>query len=224
MNTTTDRSSPDAPSSEAVMALLERAMAMVSALCKPRGTEGARDWIMHIPARPDHDPDIVIGSALRASRNFVAAVRAGWHPAPQAAAEVPSLASAPLPHQDEIARLTADRDAAQAQAARVIECVNREASGYLAQRDEFREMAADIGRTAHRFRKERDAAQATAERLRAALSDLKECVRIDHLDMGGNHRYHLRRNGRELREVLERCDAALEAASDSAKDKETGNG
>ena len=42
----------------------EAASKMVSALCKPRGSEGSREWIMTIPARPDHDPDIVIGSSL----------------------------------------------------------------------------------------------------------------------------------------------------------------
>lgn len=42
----------------------DQALGMVSALCKPRGTEGSREWIMSIPARPDHDPDLVIGAAL----------------------------------------------------------------------------------------------------------------------------------------------------------------
>lgn len=38
---------------------------MVSALCKPRGSAGAREWLMSIPARPDYDPDIVIDRSLR---------------------------------------------------------------------------------------------------------------------------------------------------------------
>ena len=48
-----------------IPAKLEAARQMISALCKPRYTEGHRDWIMSIPARPNHDPDIVIGEALR---------------------------------------------------------------------------------------------------------------------------------------------------------------
>jgi phosphoserine phosphatase len=36
---------------------------MVSALCKPRNTEGSREWIMSIPANPS-DPDLVIATAL----------------------------------------------------------------------------------------------------------------------------------------------------------------
>lgn len=43
---------------------LEKATAMVSALCQPRGTEGHRDWIMSIPVRLDYDPDVVIATAL----------------------------------------------------------------------------------------------------------------------------------------------------------------
>ena len=50
----------------AIRARAEKARDMVSALCKPRNAEGAREWIMHIPARPDHDPDLVIGDALDA--------------------------------------------------------------------------------------------------------------------------------------------------------------
>lgn len=37
---------------------------MVSALCKPKGTVGAREWVMSIPARPTYDPDLVIGDSL----------------------------------------------------------------------------------------------------------------------------------------------------------------
>jgi len=38
---------------------------MICALCRPRGSQGHRDWIMSIPAQPDYDPDLVIGQALR---------------------------------------------------------------------------------------------------------------------------------------------------------------
>ena len=44
---------------------LTKAHELVVALCAPRGTRGAREWIMSIPARPDYDPDIVIGEAIR---------------------------------------------------------------------------------------------------------------------------------------------------------------
>lgn len=49
----------------AVAARLEAARQMVRALCAPRGTDGARYWTMSIPARPDHDPDLVIADSLR---------------------------------------------------------------------------------------------------------------------------------------------------------------
>ena len=39
---------------------LNAAQKMVSDLC-----HGKREWIMSIPARPDYDPDLVIGKALR---------------------------------------------------------------------------------------------------------------------------------------------------------------
>lgn len=44
---------------------LEKAHAMVSALCKRRGDPDAREWLMSIPARPNYDPDLVIGEGLR---------------------------------------------------------------------------------------------------------------------------------------------------------------
>lgn len=47
---------------------IERAEQMVDALCRPRGEPGAREWAMSIPARPDHDPDLVIGDGLGAGR------------------------------------------------------------------------------------------------------------------------------------------------------------
>jgi hypothetical protein len=46
---------------EAVKAAWE----MIRMLCSPRIVEGHRDWVMSIPARPDYDPDLVIGQALR---------------------------------------------------------------------------------------------------------------------------------------------------------------
>lgn len=42
---------------------LDKAVNMVGRLC-----EGSQEWVMHIPARPDKDPDIVISNALHASR------------------------------------------------------------------------------------------------------------------------------------------------------------
>ena len=42
---------------------IEKAEQMVSDLCQRR-----REWIMSIPASPDHDPDLVIADALRAAR------------------------------------------------------------------------------------------------------------------------------------------------------------
>ena len=43
---------------------IDNAIKLVSDLCKPLGSAGAREWIMSIPARPDYDPDIVISDAL----------------------------------------------------------------------------------------------------------------------------------------------------------------
>lgn len=54
---------------------IEAALELVSALCKPRGTPGAREWVMSIPARPDYDPDIVISDALRAASDEIARLR-----------------------------------------------------------------------------------------------------------------------------------------------------
>jgi hypothetical protein len=59
-----------------VLEQIEKAREMVSALCKPRGSEGSREWVMSIPARPDHDPDIVIASALGAARHEIENLRA----------------------------------------------------------------------------------------------------------------------------------------------------
>jgi hypothetical protein len=51
--------------------VIETAMGMVTALCLPRGTEGARNWIMSIPARPDYDPDLVIARGLTAAEKEI---------------------------------------------------------------------------------------------------------------------------------------------------------
>ena len=61
---------------DAVEARIDRAWDMVSALCKPRGREGSREWVMSIPARPNHDPDLVIGVALRDARDLLKRLRA----------------------------------------------------------------------------------------------------------------------------------------------------
>lgn len=49
-------------------AKIQKAMAMVGALCRPRGSANAREWIMSIPAKPDKDPDLVIADGLIAGR------------------------------------------------------------------------------------------------------------------------------------------------------------
>lgn len=48
------------------MERIKRAWDMVLALCKPRGSDGSREWMMSIPARRDYDPDLVIGDGLEA--------------------------------------------------------------------------------------------------------------------------------------------------------------
>lgn len=53
------------------LAKIDAADEMVRALCKVRGESGAREWVMSIPARPDYDPDLVIGDALRAARKAI---------------------------------------------------------------------------------------------------------------------------------------------------------
>lgn len=44
---------------------------MVSALCKPRGSHGAREWIMSIPANEAYDPDLVITDGLMAAEKRI---------------------------------------------------------------------------------------------------------------------------------------------------------
>ena len=39
---------------------------MVHALCQPKNSQRARDWVMSVPARPDYDPDLVIAAGLNA--------------------------------------------------------------------------------------------------------------------------------------------------------------
>lgn len=51
-----------------VLGRIKAAQAMVADLC-----EGKREWIMSIPARPEHDPDLVIGEALREAEAFMVA-------------------------------------------------------------------------------------------------------------------------------------------------------
>ena len=50
---------------DSIKARIDKAHEMVSALCRPRGSEGSREWVMSIPVREDHDPDVVISDALR---------------------------------------------------------------------------------------------------------------------------------------------------------------
>ena len=59
---------------EAISTRRRAAAAMISALCKPTYDPDHRDWMMSIPARPDHDPDLVIGAALRDNRTLLAAL------------------------------------------------------------------------------------------------------------------------------------------------------
>lgn len=49
---------------------------MVHALCQPRHTEGTREWYMSIPARPDYDPDLVIGASLWDTHKLLRLARA----------------------------------------------------------------------------------------------------------------------------------------------------
>lgn len=48
---------------------------MISDLCRRRDEAGKREWIMSIPARPDHDPDLVIAAALDAQAAEIKALR-----------------------------------------------------------------------------------------------------------------------------------------------------
>lgn len=67
---------PEKVERETALAAIEKAMDMVSALCRPRGSEGSREWIMSIPAQADHDPDMVIGAALREAKRALGGYQA----------------------------------------------------------------------------------------------------------------------------------------------------
>lgn len=45
---------------------IEKAHQMINDLCHQR-----RSWVMSIPARPDYDPDLVIGKALRDAEELI---------------------------------------------------------------------------------------------------------------------------------------------------------
>ena len=55
---------------EAAESALNDADDMVEGLC-----QGEREWIMSIPARPHHDPDLVIGAGISAGERAVAEVK-----------------------------------------------------------------------------------------------------------------------------------------------------
>ena len=55
---------------ESILTDVNKALDMVIDLCKPKGVKGSREWLMSIPAEPDHDPDLVIGDALQRCRNY----------------------------------------------------------------------------------------------------------------------------------------------------------
>lgn len=56
------------PTVESALAAIDKAWDTVSALCA-----GRMRWEMRVPAEPDHDPDLVIGDALRQARALLAA-------------------------------------------------------------------------------------------------------------------------------------------------------
>lgn len=55
---------------------VEAAHHMVAALCQPRGSKGAREWTMSIPARRDYDPDLVITAGLCSAERRIATLDA----------------------------------------------------------------------------------------------------------------------------------------------------
>ena len=65
---------------------LEAAHKMVSDLCHRR-----REWVMSIPARPDYDPDLVIGLALRKGDRLADALEAAHRRAVEAEAHAKNL-------------------------------------------------------------------------------------------------------------------------------------
>lgn len=54
-------------STEEARQKIEKAWRVVTSLC-----DGTQDWTMNVPARPDSDPDLVIGYALRCAGDLVA--------------------------------------------------------------------------------------------------------------------------------------------------------
>lgn len=54
---------------EAARRAIDTAHQMVAALC-----EGAREWVMSIPARPDHDPDLIIADGLEAGKKALSEI------------------------------------------------------------------------------------------------------------------------------------------------------
>ena len=71
-----DREGEGAADLDALEARINKAHAMVSDLCKPAGTMGARSWRMSIPAQPESDPDLVITDGLRAGATAIETLRA----------------------------------------------------------------------------------------------------------------------------------------------------
>ncbi len=65
----------DSPEMVEAFSKIDKAIDMVHALCQPKGSDGARQWVMSIPARPDYDPDIVIADALQEAKAAIAAIR-----------------------------------------------------------------------------------------------------------------------------------------------------
>jgi len=59
---------------ERVLSKIAKAEAKVSKLCS-----GDEKWMMSIPARPDHDPDIVISDALREAKAALSASTPNTH-------------------------------------------------------------------------------------------------------------------------------------------------
>lgn len=57
-----------------VLAKIVRALNVVGELCR-----GDREWLMSIPARPDHDPDILISDALNDARKEIGALTREVH-------------------------------------------------------------------------------------------------------------------------------------------------
>jgi len=55
---------PETVKSKDVIRRYENACKLVTALCARKGSKESREWEMSIPARPDHDPDLVIGASL----------------------------------------------------------------------------------------------------------------------------------------------------------------